>query len=476
MKEIELYYEAVSTVFRFCTIGITSFFYVYFVKPFFERKEKAWMIGAFYAATMILLHKAPILFSNFAAYSIGVSAGFAAMCLLDRKNMVQKIFLAVTFFSLRWQMMRVRNCIYNQFVRFIRNLAHTKEASDAMFWFLMYCIQTFVDICVEILLMYAAVRLLLWAYRDKHAPMEGRELGILIMPSLFGAFAYEVLQFYEDVYETASGKNIVDLYASYSYDLRMLLFSGLSYLSIFMMVLLFQKFKEKQKEEKQREVFAKQMADLQNHIAEVERLYQDIRGMRHDMGNHVMTLEQLYRSGEHEAAGRYAEELQKELQESSSDVKSGNPVTDVILSAKKKEAKEAGIAFQCSFYYPKSEAVNAFDISIILNNALSNAMEAILQRKENEKEKEAWISVSSYRRQNVYMIEVKNSFYGELNIDRASGLPLTTKSAKEGAGHGFGLANIRAAAQKYYGDIEIKKEKKDGKEYCLLCVMLQIES
>ena len=71
----------------------------------------------------------------------------------------------------------------------------------------------------------------------------------------------------------------------------------------------------------------------------------------------------------------------------------------------------------------------------------------------------------------MYIIEVANSYTGESTMDEARGLPVTSKP---GSGHGFGLASIRHAAHKYLGDIEIGKEIYEGKEQCVLRVMLQI--
>lgn len=72
---------------------------------------------------------------------------------------------------------------------------------------------------------------------------------------------------------------------------------------------------------------------------------------------------------------------------------------------------------------------------------------------------------------NMYMIEVANSYTGELLLDERSGLPRTTRT---GEGHGFGLENIRHAAHKYFGGMEIGKEIYAGEECCVLRVMLQI--
>lgn len=83
----------------------------------------------------------------------------------------------------------------------------------------------------------------------------------------------------------------------------------------------------------------------------------------------------------------------------------------------------------------------------------------------------ACVSLISGLVKNMYMIEVRNNYRGELRLDASSGLPLTSKSAD---GHGFGLANIRHVARKYYGDMEIGKELCEGREYCVLRVMLQL--
>lgn len=128
----------------------------------------------------------------------------------------------------------------------------------------------------------------------------------------------------------------------------------------------------------------------------------------------------------------------------------------------KREAKRQNITFHSDFHYPTGTKMNAFDISVILNNALQNAME------HAEHEKESSVLIRSYRSGNAYMIEVSNSFTGELQWDEESGLPLTSKGSD---GHGYGLTNIRKAAGKYFGDIDIAL--KDGK-FCL-SVMLMLE-
>ena len=363
--------------------------------------------------------------------------------------------------------------------------------------------QSVLDILLVIGVLGGSVRLMLWAYGAQREDMKGRELLILLVPSVSGLCTYEVLKHYEKIYERDSGKYVLDIYGYH--DGLMLLYSVICFMTIFVMTYVFRQWQNEREEDKQREVFSRQVQDLESHIGEVERLYRDMRSLRHDMGNHLMTLEQLYGTGEYEQAEKYVGTLKREMQNISLDVTSGNPVTDIILSGRKKEMEDKGIQFVCDFHYPQTGGIDAFDVSIILNNALSNAIEAIERERmagtdkgmaqrnimqDDSRQNDTRVILKEETRQayendrnmphilllshcvkNMYIIEVSNPYQGELYVDTASGLP---DSAKTGDGHGFGLANIRHVARKYYGDMEIGKEVREGESYCVLRVMLQL--
>lgn len=255
-------------------------------------------------------------------------------------------------------------------------------------------------------------------------------------------------------------------------------------IAIVAVIALYQSIKKVQDEKQQNELLAVQMRDIRRHLEQVENLYQDIRGIRHDMANHLLTLERLYGRDKAEEARDYSARLQDALSQGTGDIRSGNPVTDVILQGFKKEAEKRKIRFRTDFQYPAGSRIDAFDFSVILNNALQNAL-------ENTEESEiSTIRISSCRRDNAYMIEVGNSFAGELQWDVHSGLPATSKGQPgdrqehgqeqvkrcgraHGYGqapddsqiHGYGLANIRRIARKYSGDIAI--DLRDG-EFCLV--------
>lgn len=51
----------------------------------------------------------------------------------------------------------------------------------------------------------------------------------------------------------------------------------------------------------------------------------------------------------------------------------------MILQEQKNEAQNRNLEFHSAFQYPSGTTVNAFDVSIILNNALQNAVEYAVQ-------------------------------------------------------------------------------------------------
>lgn len=506
MDRIDLYFEIASHIYSVLLTLIVSFYYMVWVRPFLLKRRTAWLCGATYAVVMEILIIIPVNMTEMVAYGLVVMSVFLVMCLFDRGNAGQKFFLAVTFFCLRWQSFLIQASVGNELFLLQYKIEESLLGSvngKNIVWLGSYFVQSVLDILLVIGVLGGSVRLMLWAYGAQREDMKGRELLILLVPSVSGLCTYEVLKHYEKIYERDSGKYVLDIYGYH--DWLMLLYSVICFMTIFVMTYVFRQWQNEREEDKQREVFSRQVQDLESHIGEVERLYRDMRSLRHDMGNHLMTLEQLYGTGEYEQAEKYVGTLKREMQNISLDVTSGNPVTDIILSGRKKEMEDKGIQFVCDFHYPQTGGIDAFDVSIILNNALSNAIEAIERERmtgtdkgmaqrnimqDDSRQNDTRVILKEETRQadendrnmphilllshcvkNMYIIEVSNPYQGELYVDTASGLP---DSAKIGDGHGFGLANIRHVARKYYGDMEIGKEVREGESYCVLRVMLQL--
>jgi sensor histidine kinase regulating citrate/malate metabolism len=94
-------------------------------------------------------------------------------------------------------------------------------------------------------------------------------------------------------------------------------------------------------------------------------------------------------------------------------------------------------------------SISSIDLSIIIGNALDNAIEAASKLKEDS-EKEIFVLVKHH--QNNIIIVIKNRFEGEVDANCLS----TTKSDQ--LNHGFGIPEIKQLAAKYGGVVAISCE------------------
>ena len=457
MEDMDIW-AAISAVYAIVSMYGTGYILSRFTKPFIENKRGSACIGIAYFATMLLLYLVPIEINVFAVYSLGILSAYLVMCRIDRRNYKQKTFLAATFFSLRWlsaYMTRIlTNSVYN--IKAVSDAYYIPE-KQLLAKILIFGGVELLDRVISLALLGISAGYIVKTYVYKREDMSRKEMFMLIVPSITGMTGYGILI----RYQTSSGMSWMEpIYGLYN-GLAFLHF-GISILTIVVMTVLFQNIKVRQEEKLQNELLATQIDSIERHIRQVESLYQNIRSIRHDMTNHILTLERLYAGNNVAEAMDYGEELKSALSQIAGEIKSGNPVTDVILQELKNEAEKRKIRYQSDFYYPTGTNINAFDVSVILNNALQNAM-------ENARKSEApYISVLSYHRNHAYMIEIINSFTGNLQWDEERGLPVTSKEKTEG--HGYGLSNIRMVARKYAGDIAI--DVKDHEFHLSIMLMM----
>lgn len=442
-----------------CLLPITEGFikgycFYRFVEPFSKKKSAA--CGALaYFLTMLLFYTVQISMDFYVIYGMASLAMFLIICQMDRRNYKQKLFLMVTFFSLSGFARSMADILYDFLYDFALNSEFIQNHPDmSSFLYIMMCICYLV---LEFIFTFIGIWQVVRVYANKREEMGKKELIMLALPSFMGMIGYEIMRYYRVFYALETGK------MEKTYDSLTLLFCAVSSVTIIVVIILYQGIKAKQEEKKQAKLLAAQMDSIRRHIEQVEELYQNIRSVKHDMTNHILTLERLYECNRTKEAETYSRSLMTELAQMTGQIESQNPVTNVILQEFANEAENRGILFHSEFHYPLGTKIDAFDISVILNNALQNAIENTREGKESQ------ISILSYRRNNAYIIEICNSFTGNLQWNAESGLPITSKEDLEG--HGYGLPNIRSVAGKYAGDIDITL--KNG-QFCL-CIMLMIE-
>lgn len=455
MTEYEMYAAQLSDLILILENIIGGYCLYLLAKPFMKKKRKALLSGAAYFFAMLALYGVPMHFTSLGAHGLGVFAAFCVMCLAERGNGVQKAFVALTFFPLYWMACAASSILQDKL--YSAALKTDYMAAHPDMWFVLYVVMCLFGLLCEFLFMAAGIRSILRNCRHLHTELSPKALLLLAVPSVMGLLGVESMWHYRNSYIAETGK-ISDVH-----DWLAVLYCAAAVAAIVVVIVLHGSIMEQREEKLQNELLAMQLASIRQHIKQVEKLYQNIRSIRHDMTNHIVTLERLYAGNKTEEANAYGAELKVALVEAAGRIHSGNPVTDVILQEIQNEAEKRKLCFTMDFHYPAGSAVNAFDISIILHNALQNALE------NAEGSQAPYISIRSYRRNNAYMIEISNSFTGELQWDAGKELPVTSK--KKAEGHGYGLVNIRRVARKYSGDIDIALQ--DG-AFCL-SILLMLE-
>ncbi len=201
---------------------------------------------------------------------------------------------------------------------------------------------------------------------------------------------------------------------------------------------------------------------IRARIHEVEQFYTRIRQLKHEMRGHLTNIKGLARSGEYASLENYIARMDGSMRDFELTFQTGNPVTDVIVGDTRRRSLDLGIRFQVDFHYPKPETYDAFDVGIILQNLLQNAVEACEKVREGER----FIVLTGKRKGHFFLIEVKNSFVGEVVFEK-DGLPATTKR-EDVPMHGIGLSNVRREAEKYMGELELKTNRQEFSAAVLL--------
>lgn len=261
---------------------------------------------------------------------------------------------------------------------------------------------------------------------------------------------------------TVKENEVFSLYGQYPAFIGLVpLIAALFYTGMVVTVASWQEMVGLQEEKKKYFVEQQQLAAIRERIGEVEQFYDGIRRMKHEMKNHFTNIKGLAGSGSYEEMEQYIARMDESMDAFEMSVRTGNAVTDVIVNDKQKAAEKMGIRFRSDFVYLASDRYNAYDIAIIVNNLLQNALEACGRMTSGER----YISLSGSRKNRFFLISVKNSFEGEVIFDKSTNLPVSTKAPDVPGGpaplHGIGLSNVRREAAKYLGNVDIKVNKNE---------------
>lgn len=190
---------------------------------------------------------------------------------------------------------------------------------------------------------------------------------------------------------------------------------------------------------------------LEKHFEEVENMYRQTRGWRHDYRNHIQTMKAYLAMNEIKKLENYLDELDTDLTTVDTVIKTGNVMIDAILNSKISLAKAKNIQVDAKAIVPRQLNMSEVDLSIIIGNLMDNAIEAC---EKVEKEKDRYIRVYIDILKGQLYIYVMNSTNESLK--RKGKIYISTKNSRD---HGFGLMRMDKVVEKHRGYLDRQHEE-----------------
>ena len=190
---------------------------------------------------------------------------------------------------------------------------------------------------------------------------------------------------------------------------------------------------------------------IQTHYAEVENMYRQMRGWRHDYRNHIQTMKSYAAEGDLAAVSRYLDELDVDLKTVDTVIKTGNRMADAILNSKISLARARHIPVNADAQIPYVLHISEIDLCVILGNLFDNAIEASLALPEDRRMIRVYMDMKGSQ----LYISFTN-FTAQKKQEKIGGRFRSTK----GKGRGFGLARIDAVVERLGG--YVRRASEDG--------------
>lgn len=190
---------------------------------------------------------------------------------------------------------------------------------------------------------------------------------------------------------------------------------------------------------------------IETHYREVDNMYRQIRGWRHDYRNHIQTMKAYAAAGDWDAVKRYLDLLDDDLATVDTVIKTGNHMTDAILNSKISLAKSKGIKVVADAHIPVELKSSEIDLCCIIGNLFDNAIEASVQLPEDQRLIRVYMDMK-----NTQLYISFTNFTAGRKLQKVGKLFRSTK----GGDHGLGLVRIDSIVERLEG--YISRNSEDG--------------
>ena len=200
-----------------------------------------------------------------------------------------------------------------------------------------------------------------------------------------------------------------------------------------------------------RRIAAYQRYLIETHYAEVENMYKQTRGWRHDYRNHIQVMKAYAANGDMASIKKYLDELETDLTTVDTAIKTGNPMADAILNSKISLAKSRNVPVKADVFIPLALKTSELDLCVIIGNLFDNAIEASMALPEGKRLIRIYMDMK-----NTQLYISFTNYTASKKQKKQNGRFQTTK----GDGHGLGLIRMDTIIERLDG--YINRNSEDG--------------
>ena len=193
-----------------------------------------------------------------------------------------------------------------------------------------------------------------------------------------------------------------------------------------------------------------QEEELDQYATEVETVYRQLRGIKHDYRNHLQGMSAFVETDQLDELENYIHQLNNELNQVDSIIRTGNTMIDALVNTKLTIAQEHGVELYATAIAPEKLPIENVDLAIILGNLLNNAVEATTKTEKTEMEQFI----------RLYIAPMKDNLYISVTNTMKKNPQPQFLSLKASNRQGYGIYRIDQAVKKYHG--LINRQWEDG--------------
>ena len=189
--------------------------------------------------------------------------------------------------------------------------------------------------------------------------------------------------------------------------------------------------------QREQELWQIQSNHMQRQIAQLAESDKRVSLERHDLRHRLQILDVMLQRGEVDEARDFISVAQDTLQAPEGLNYCKNAILDAVFSYYFKQAQEKEIKVESSLSIPENPPVDASELSVVIANALENAIHACEKLPKDKR----IISCKCIETPQ-FILQISNPFIGEVKTDK-DGIPVSKEK-----GHGIGTRSILAFCER----------------------------